>query len=191
MSDREGAKQRGFAVGDITVIALVSVMMLIGKTVLRVPINIPGHAGVIWIASMIVGRGAIRKPGAATVMGLIGGLLVAFAQPNDGGLFFTVAKYALVGFTLDMLAPLVGRFDRIVPAVFAGAVAHGSKVAIDVIQDFVFGLPTWWIVTDLTKNLVLHIAFGALGGLLGALILQALIRARIPQLRDVSEESVT
>jgi len=41
--------------------------------------------------------------------------------------------------------------------------------------------------TGLTFDLTLHIAFGALGGLIAAKIVGALIRAQIPQMADVAQ----
>lgn len=176
-------------VADMTVIALVGVMILVGKTVLRMPIQLSGHAGVLWIAALIIGVGVVRRPGAATLMALVGGLLVAFAQPSDSGLFFGVAKYVIPGMILDGLAPLLGRrFDRIVPAVAAGALAHAGKVAVDLVQSLIAGLPMSYIAVGLTADTVLHIAFGALGGLLAALVLRTLMRARIPQLAGLADE---
>jgi len=175
-------------VADMTVIALVGVMIVIGKTVLRMPISVPGHAGVLWIAALVIGRGVVRRPGSATLMALIGGLLVAMMQPSDSGMLFTVAKYVIPGAVLDGLVPLLGgRLDRVVPAVVAGAAAHASKVVVDLAQGLIAGVPTGVLAVDLTAGTALHIAFGALGGLLGALVLQSLIRARIPQLADLAD----
>ena len=175
-------------VGDMTVIALVAVLILMGKTVLRMPIHLSGHAGVLWIAALVIGRGAVRKPWSATFMALIGGLLVAFLQPNEAGPLFTVAKYVIPGLVLDGLAPLFGdRFDRIVPATVAGAAAHASKIAVDLVQGIVAGLPANVLAVSLTADLALHIAFGALGGLLAALVLRTLMRARVPQLAGLSD----
>jgi hypothetical protein len=173
----------------MTVIALVAVMILLGKTLLRMPISVSGHAGVLWIAALLIGRGVVRRPWSATLMAVIGGLLVAVAQPNDSGLFFTVAKYAAAGLVLDALAPMLGgRFDRLLPAVVAGAAAHAGKVVVDLVQGLVAGVPAGVLAAGLTASTALHIAFGALGGLLAALVLRALMRARIPQLADLADE---
>jgi hypothetical protein len=172
----------------MTVIALVGVMILLGKTLLRVPISISGHAGILWIAALLIGRGVVRKPGSATLMALVGGLLVAIAQPNDSGLVFTVAKYLLAGVTMDALAPLLDdRFDRLAPAAIVGALALAGKVAIDLVQGLVAGVPASVLAVGLTASLALHMAFGALGGAVAAFVLRALVRARIPQLADVAD----
>jgi hypothetical protein len=97
----------------------------------------------------------------------------------------------LPGLVLDVLFPLFGRFDRLLPAIVAGATAHAAKVAVDLLQGLVAGLPTNILFAGLTLDLVAHIAFGALGGLLGALVLRALLKANIPQLRGVAKASET
>jgi ABC-type thiamin/hydroxymethylpyrimidine transport system permease subunit len=181
------AKKGVFTVSDITVMALVSVLIVVGKSLLRMPISVSGHAGVLWIGALVIGKAVVRKPGAATVMGLVGGVLVTLVQPSDAGLFFGVAKYVLPGLVLDVLFPLFGRFDRMLPAIVAGALAHAAKVAVDLVQGLVAGLPTNILFAGLTFDLVAHIAFGALGGLLAALVLRALTKARVPQLRETAE----
>jgi hypothetical protein len=169
----------------MTVIALVAVLVLVAKTVLRMPIKVSGHAGVLWIAALMVGRSAVRYPAAATIMGLIGGTLVAIFQPSDAGSLFTVLKYVLPGMMLDLLAPLVGgRFNHVVPAMIAGAAAHATKVLVDVVQGLVAGITGPLLYAGLTVSLVLHIVFGALGGLVAAQIVGILIRAQIPQMAD-------
>ena len=189
--DSRTRPSRGIAVGDITVIALVAVMIVLGKTITRIPISVSGHGGVLWIAALVIGRAVVRKPWAATMMGLIGGLLVVMFQPSDAGPFFAILKYVVPGMVLDVLYPLLGGFDRGVPAVFAGAIAHAAKVLVDVVQALVLsGRGPALLV--LAEEPIGHILFGALGGLLGALVLKALIRAKIPQLRDLPHEgSVT
>lgn len=175
---------------QMTVIALVAVLMLIAKMSLRLPIKVSGHGGVLWIAALLVGVAVVRRPGAATLMGLVGGTLVAIFQPADAAAFFTVAKYVLPGLVLDVLAPLLDyRFDHMLPAIFAGAAAHGSKVLVDVLQSMAAGLSGSVLMAGVTMELLLHIAFGALGGLVGALVLRVLIRARIPQLAEIPDRS--
>jgi hypothetical protein len=167
---------------EITVIALVAVLVVVAKIALRMPIKVSGHAGVLWIAALIVGRAAVRRPGAATLMALIGGTLVAILSPSDGGLVFTVAKYVVPGVILDVLAPLFGdRFDSVPIAIVSGAAAHAGKVAVDLVQGLAFGLrgPVLW--AGFTADLLLHIGFGALGGLIAALLIRTLVRAQVPQ----------
>ena len=180
-------KKNVFTVSDITVMALVAVLIVVGKSLLRMPISVPGHAGVLWIGALVVVKAVVRKPGAATVMGLVGGALVALIQPSDAGLFFGVAKYVLPGLVLDALFPLLGRFDRLLPAIVAGATAHVAKVTLDLAQGLVTGLPTHVLLAGLTLDLVAHVAFGALGGLLGALVLRALMKTKVPQLGGLDE----
>ena len=175
-------------VRQMTVIALVAVMILIAKTTLRMPIKVPGHGGVLWIAALIIGRAVVRRPGSATLMGLIGGTLVAIFVPGDTAMFFTVLKYVLPGLMLDMLAPLFdGRFDRMPFAVLVGGVAHACKVVVDLLQGLAAGLPRSVLFTGVTFELALHIAFGALGGLIAAIVLRVLIRAQIPQLAELKD----
>ena len=178
------------SIRDLTVIALVAVLVLISKTVLRMPIKVPGHAGVLWIAALMVGRSAVRYPIAATLMGLLGGTLVAIFQPSDAGPIFTVLKYVLPGMVLDVLiVPMGGRFDQVMPSMLAGGAAHSTKVLVDVAQSLVAGITGPVLYAGLTFSLVLHIAFGALGGLIAAKIVGLLVRAQVPQMIDSQKRS--
>jgi hypothetical protein len=49
------------------------------------------------------------------------------------------------------------------------------------------GLSGAVLMAGLTVELLLHIGFGALGGLVAALLMRALLRARIPQLADIAD----
>ena len=186
-SDPRTRSSNGIPVAEMTVFALVAVMMLLAKTITRMPIKTSGHSGLLWIAALVIGRGVARQRWAATLMGVVGGLLVAIFQPTHAGLLLDAAKYIVPGIVLDLLYPLLGRLDRVVPAMFAGAIAHASKVAVDVLQAIVVHLgdrtAAYWALYTLARSTVGHVLFGALGGLLGALVLKALIRAKIPQLQ--------
>jgi hypothetical protein len=174
---------------EIAAMALIAVFVLVGKSLIRMPIKVPGHAGVLWVAALIIGRAAVRKPGAGLFMGLIGGVLIALMTPSQAGPLFTVAKYAVCGLVLDLLAPAFeSRFDRILPAVVAGAAALAGKVVVDVLQEVVTGVPAAYIAAGLTVTAIAHIGFGALGGLSAALVLKALRRAHLPQFRDLEDE---
>lgn len=185
---KSSTQSRGLKAADITVIALVAVLILLGKTVLRFGIQLSGHGGVLWIAALVVGRGVVRRRWAATMMAAVGGLLVAFLSPGTDG-FLNVLKYVLPGLTLDLLTPLFGnRLDRVVPATIAGAAAHATKVLVDIIPGLVAGLSTPVILAGIGVNVIPHLAFGALGGMIGAFVLIALHRAHIPQLAYLDNE---
>ena len=66
----------------------------------------------------------------------------------------------------------------------AGAAAHATKVAVDVVQSLVAGISGPVLYAGVTVSLILHIAFGALGGLIAAKIVGLLIRAQVPQMID-------
>lgn len=179
-----------FETRHLTVIALVAVMMLVAKMSLRMHIGVSGHGGVLWIAALLVGTAVVRRRGASLMMGFLGGTLVALFLPGDATALFTVSKYALPGLVLEGLAPLLGyRFDRWPEAMVAGALAHAAKVATDVAQNLLAGITGSILLAGFTADLLLHIAFGALGGFVAVLLLRALLRARIPQLADVAQRS--
>jgi len=62
-------------------------------------------------------------------------------------------------------------------------------VLVDVAQSLVAGITGPVLYAGLTVSLVLHIAFGALGGLIAAKIVGVLVRAQVPQMSDSQNRS--
>ena len=164
---------------EITQIALISALIIASRAMLRVPLHIPGHSGVLWMALLIVGRGIVKRPTAGTLIGLITGIVAVALVPGREGIL-TAVKYIVPGITVDLLTPLFrGRLDRPIPAVLIAATAHLAKLISALIMGVALGIPSGFLALGLGFAAVTHIGFGALGGLLGALVLSRLERAGI------------
>ena len=51
---------------DLLLIALVAALCMLAKQLLRVPVNVPGHSGVLWVALFVICRGIVDKRGPAS-----------------------------------------------------------------------------------------------------------------------------
>jgi hypothetical protein len=185
---KRGHRRPFLTVRQITTLALLSSLVAVAKWSLRIPIRVPGHSGVLWIAVFVVGCGIVRRRGAGTIIGMVGGLLAAMLVPAAEGLLVFV-KYAAAGVVLDLCVAAMGdQLDRVVPAMVAGALAHMAKLAANLLLGWALGIPLGFLALGIGGAATTHVLFGALGGLLGAIVLQRLTRSRIPSVRAIMDE---
>jgi hypothetical protein len=160
-------------------IALVAALIVAGKFYLRLPIHVPGHSGVIWMALLIAGVGIVGRPWAGTLIGLLSGALATFFLPGKEGLLVGV-KYLVPGVMVDILLPLMGRrLDRYIVAIVIGAAAHASKLAASYLMGLAAGISQDYLALGIGLAATLHVGFGALGGALGAVVLKLLRTAGV------------
>ncbi len=167
---------------DIVLLSLVAALVTVGTVLVHVPLHIPGKSGVVWIALLVVGRGLVRKPGAGLLMGLVAGVLVTLIGLGSESIF-TWTRFASAGLVLDATTWAVGG-DLTKPwaAALAGAAAHLAKLVTMTVVGLLLGLPATVMAVGLGLAATTHAVFGAVGGLLGALVLREL--RRVPGLMD-------
>jgi len=171
--------QWGLSLRARIIIALVSAMIIGAKFYMRLPLHIPGHSGLFWMALIVVGVGLIRKPGAGTLIGLLTAVLATVLLPGRQGILVG-AKYFIPGLLFDVLTPLLGgRLDRVLVAMVIAATANVAKLATAYVLGVVAGVPGGFLALGIGFAATTHLVFGALGGLLGSLVLKRLIRAGI------------
>lgn len=178
---------------EITALALISALIVLGKSLIRLPIQVPGHSGVFWMALLVIGRGMVRRRSAGTLMGVVSGILALALAPGREGLLVAV-KYAAAGASLDGYVALVGeRLRSTVVATLGGAVSNVAKLVTSLLMGMALGIQGGYLAVGLGMAAVTHVFFGALGGLLGALVLGRLDAIGLPQLAafrpPVSERS--
>lgn len=170
-----------FSLRDGILMASIAALIVISKTFLRIPMHVPGHSGVVWIALMIVGAGLIRRPGTAFVIGLIAGFLVTLFGLGQGSLL-EWAQYAAAGLALDVSGGLLGgRFTNPVVAVIAGSVGHMAKLVTMLLVGLLLRIPAGFLGIGIGVAATTHLIFGAVGGLVGAALLREL--SKVPGLR--------
>jgi len=170
-------KERHFSTFELVLLALLAALVVVAKISLRLPLQMSGHSGIFWMAIIIVGAGIIPKRGAASLVGVTSGVLAAFLGLGDFGALNTLLSYAAVGVGTDLALWLLGRPENLVVATLAGTLGHMAKFLVKWGMGTITGAPVGFVALGLAKALVGYVVFGALGGLLGALTLQALRRA--------------
>lgn len=183
-----GSGARRLATREVTVLALIAALVTVSRLVFHLPLHVPGHSGLYWMALMVIGRGVVRRPGAGTLLGFVAGVLAVLFTPGRLGLL-TWVDYLAPGVMLDVLAPLIReRFADPVLGTLAGAFANLAKLLTSFIVTLAMGIPAGFVAVGLGPSAVSHTVFGALGGFIGALVLRRLPHARLPQTRGLQPE---
>lgn len=180
MSGNRSHPRQLFTTQDLVLLALFAALIALSKAVFRMPIHVPGHSGITWMAILLVGRGLVRRPWAGTMLGLVSGILAVAVVGGREGLLLWL-KYLAPGAVMDLAALLSGeRLDYPLVGILSGAVANTAKLITSLIISLALGIPTGYLALGLGLSATTHIVFGALGGWLGTLVLEALRRARVP-----------
>jgi hypothetical protein len=170
-------KQHYFSTFQLILLALFAALIVIAKIALKLPLQLPGHSGIFWMAILIVAARVVPLLGAASLVGLSSGLLAAFLGLGDFGPLDTVLSYTMAGVGVDLALLLLGSPENLLTATIAGMSGHLAKFLVKWGIGIVSGAPIGFVALGLARTLVSYIVFGALGGLLGGLTLIALRKA--------------
>ncbi len=170
-------KTRYFTTFQLILLALLSVLIVVAKIALRLPLQLPGHSGIFWMAIVIVAAGVVPRRGAVSLVGLTSGIIAAVLGLGDLGALDTLLSYTAVGLGAELALLILGSPEALVTAVLAGTVGHVGKFVVKWALATIVGAPAGFVALGLARSLVSYILFGALGGLLGGLTLAALRRA--------------
>jgi hypothetical protein len=165
---------------DLILLVLVADLAMLGKALIRIPLHVPGHSGILWVALFVVGRGLVDKRGAGVLMGIVAGVVATVLGFGDvGPLEWT--KYVAAGILLELICLVIpGPLDNVWKAAVAGAAAHLGKLASMVLVAIALRLPLGFAVLGLGFSATTHLVFGVIGGIIGAFLLRAL--RRVPYL---------
>ena len=170
-------KNRYFSTFQLILLALFAALVVVAKIGLRLPLQLPGHSGIFWMAIVIVAAGVVPKRGAASLVGLTSGVIAAFLGMGDFGALNTFLSYTLVGIGTDLALWLLRNPENLVVAALAGMLGHLAKLLVKWGLASLSGAPVGFVALGLARAILGYVIFGALGGLLGALTLAALRRA--------------
>jgi hypothetical protein len=171
-------KERYLSTFQLILLALFAALIVVAKIALRLPLQLPGHSGIFWMAIVIVAAGVVPRVGAASLVGLTSGIMAGFLGLGDFGALNTILSYTMVGVGTDLALLLLGRNpENLVVAVLAATLGHMGKFLVKWGLGVLTGAPVGFVALGLARALVGYLVFGALGGLLGGLTLAALRRA--------------
>ncbi len=164
-----------FSTFEMLLLALFAALVVVGNVALRLPVKLPGHSGVVWMAVLVTARGVVPKRGAAAAVGLLSGALAAFMGVGDKGGLDTLLSYAAAGVVVDLVITLAS--VRAWSAAVAGFAGNLAKLGVKVLLEVWIGIPTGFLLVGRSYPAATHAVFGLAGGCLGFLVLEALRRA--------------
>lgn len=170
-------KARYFSTFQLILMALFAALVVVAKIALRLPLQLPGHSGLFWVAILVVASQVVPKPGSTSLVGLTSGLLAAFLGLGDFGALDTLLSYTLAGVGVDLALLLLRNPENLVVAALVGVTGHLAKFLVKWLIGMISGAPLGFVALGLARSLLSYIVFGALGGLLGGLTLIALRKA--------------
>ena len=170
-------KERYFSTFQLILLTFFAVLVVVAKVALRLPLQLSGHSGIFWMAIVIVATKAVPQKGAASLVGLISGILAAFLGLGDFGALNTLISYIAIGVGTDLALLLLGDPENLVVAAVAGTIGHFAKFLVKWGFGVLSGAPVGFVALGLAKAMIGYLVFGAIGGILGALTLIALRKA--------------
>ena len=96
-----------FSTFELLLLALFAALVVVGNVALRLPVKLPGHSGLVWMALLVTARGVVPKLGAASTVGLLSGLLAAFIGVGDKGGLDTLLSYTAAGAAVDVIVAML------------------------------------------------------------------------------------
>lgn len=166
-----------FSTFELTLLAIFSALIVAAKVGLRFPIQVPGHSGVFWMALMVTALGIVPKPGAGLLVGLTSALLAAFLGLGDLGAVNTFVSYLTLGLIAELVSLFLGGVQKPVPAVLVGGAGNVAKMLVKTVLATLMGVPAGFVALGMLYSFITNLICGAVGGLLGYLILKALRKA--------------
>ena len=159
--------------------SLCGALIFVLKTMVKIPLHVPGHSGAFWVIPLIVGVALVRKPGSGLYIGLISGILSSFF--GIGALHvFDLFKYLSMGLSIDLMGLVFAyRFENSVVSIVSGALANAAKMVVNYMVQLLLGVQPFFILLSIGLTTVSHILFGALGGLIAAWLIQRMMRAGV------------
>ncbi|MCB0029639.1 MAG: hypothetical protein KDE28_17120, partial [Anaerolineales bacterium] len=157
-------KTRYFSTFQLVLLALFAALVVVAKIGLRLPLQMPGHSGIFWMAIVVVGAGIVNKRGAASLIGVTSGILATFLGMGDFGAINTFLSYAIVGVGTDLALLILPDLEQPVTATVAAAIGHMGKFLVKWLFGVVTGAPIGFLALGLLWAMLGYIVFGGLGG---------------------------
>jgi hypothetical protein len=157
---------RWFDLRQALYLAFCGTFVVIARAALRLHLHITGHSMFFNVFFLMLARGAVRKFGAATLAGLLAGLLcMVLGMGKDGAI--QVLRFGLLGLVIDLAATASPKLFRSYIACFiVGALAAGTRGIWLALADLIAGMEFSLMLQHVLISSSMNMLFGAAGGLL-------------------------
>jgi hypothetical protein len=165
---------RAFDTREALLLAFFATFIVLARGALRWHLHVPGHSLFPIALFLVVARACVRRPAAATLVGLLAGIACALLAMGKGGPVIAV-KLLLPGVVVDLGA----RWSRERLAVvwrsaLIGAAAGASHFLPVALVERLAGLDADLVLAHAALSAGTKAGFGALGGAAGAVIVARL-----------------
>jgi hypothetical protein len=153
-------------------LAFCACFIVITRAVFRLHLNIPGHAMFFTMFFLILGKGCVPKIGAATLMGLLAGLLSTLLGMGKGGPLIML-KFLFPALVVDLAGLFShGMAGSYVACAVVGALGAASRFLSIIVVEWVIGVD-WEIIL---QHALISSACGIVFGVLGSLMVPPIVR---------------
>jgi hypothetical protein len=156
---------RTFALREAIWLGFCATFIVITRAALRLHLKVPGHAMFFTMFFLLMGRGCVRKAGAATLVGLVSGILSVLLGLGKGGPLILL-KFVLPGLIVDAAALLAPRFfASYALCLLVGMTASSSRLLSKLCVDWLIGMEEAVMFRHILITSVMNVIFGGLGSL--------------------------
>jgi hypothetical protein len=165
---------RAFDTREALLLAFFATFVVLAKGALRWHLDVPGHSMFPTALFLVVARACVRRPAAATLVGLLAGIACALLGMGKGGPI-TAVKLVLPGVVVDLGARWSQeRLSVAWWAALIGAAAGASHFLPVALVETLAGLDADLVLAHAALSAGTKACFGALGGAAGAVIVARL-----------------
>jgi hypothetical protein len=155
---------------EALLIAFFATFVVLAKAALRWHLHLSGHSMFTTALFLVLARACVRRPGAATLVGVLSGVACALLGMGKGGPLIAL-KLALPGAIVDLGAAWrPDRFPETWRGALIGAAAGASHFLPVALIEALAGLPADLVLLHAAVSAGTKAGFGALGGVAGAVV---------------------
>ena len=155
-----------FTLREAIYLGFCAVFIIITRVMLTLHLRIPGHAMFFCMFFLLLARGSVPRTGAATMVGLIAGILGALLGLGKEGPLVAL-KFLIPGLAVDLGGIVYPGFaSRFFASAILGAIASFTRFIMFLPIEWLIGMEKGLILGHAVFSSVSYIIFGALGSLM-------------------------
>ena len=162
-----------FTLQEALCLAFCACFIVITRAVFRLHLNIPGHAMFFTMFFLILGRGCVPRPGAATLVGLLAGLICTLLGMGKGRRPLIILKFLLPGLIVDLAGLFShGLAGSYLACAIVGALGAASRFLTIIAVEWIIGMD-WDLIL---QHALISSGCGVIFGVLGSLMVPPIVR---------------
>lgn len=155
-----------FTLKDAIFLGFCATFIVITRAGLRLHLNIPGHAMFFMCFFLLLSVGCVPKIWAATVVGLVAGVVAVLLGMGQGGPLMLL-RFLFPALVVDLARLLYPRLATSLSAcALVGMAAAASRFVTIVLPDMLAGMEWTVIAGHAAANTAMGMGFGCLGSLM-------------------------